>query len=180
MLHNGRPKDLNGIGEAEAGVYDFLDNLNIEYETAVHENAANMEICKEIEKTLKAPICKNLFLCNRQKTAFYLLLMPGDKPFKTKELSSQIQSARLSFGDAEDMERLLKTPAGSASVLGLIYDNENAVKLLIDEDLFDNEYIGCHPCINTKTVKLRTEDTFTKVLKGANHNYTKVELVGLG
>ncbi|NLA72980.1 MAG: prolyl-tRNA synthetase associated domain-containing protein [Clostridiales bacterium] len=179
MLHSGRPKNLNRIGEAEAGVYDFLDFLDIEYETAEHESAANMAICKQIEKTLKAPICKNLFLCNRQKTAFYLLLMPGGKPFKTKELSSQIQSARLSFGSAEDMERLLTTPAGSASVLGLIYDKENAVKLLVDEDLLSNEYIGCHPCINTKTVKLRTKDLFTKVLKKANHKYTKVKLIGL-
>ncbi|HZJ75090.1 MAG TPA: prolyl-tRNA synthetase associated domain-containing protein, partial [Clostridia bacterium] len=177
MLHNGRPRNLNEIGEAEAGVYDFLDYLDIKYETAEHKSAANMEICKQIEKTLKAPICKNLFLCNRQKTAFYLLLMPGDKPFKTKELSSQIQSARLSFASAEDMEKLIKTPAGSASVLGLIYDKENAVKLLVDEDLLSNEYIGCHPCINTKTVKLRTEDLFNKVLKKANHNFTKVRLI---
>ncbi|HZK20889.1 MAG TPA: prolyl-tRNA synthetase associated domain-containing protein [Oscillospiraceae bacterium] len=179
MLHNGRPKDVDGIGEIESEVYDFLDFLNIEYETAVHESALNMEICKEIEKTLKAPICKNLFLCNRQKTAFYLLLMPGDKPFKTKELSAQIQSARLSFANEKDMERLLKTSAGSASVLGLMYDKENAVKLLVDEDLFDNEYIGCHPCINTKTVKLKTKDMFTKVIGGLNHNYTKVRLKGL-
>ena len=178
MLHSGRPRNLNRIGEAEAGVYDFLDFLDIEYETAEHESAANMAICKQIEKTLKAPICKNLFLCNRQKTAFYLLLMPGSKPFKTKELSAQIQSSRLSFANEADMEKYLKTSPGSASVLGLMNDKENAVTLIVDRDVLKEEYIGCHPCVNTSTVKLRTEDVFTKILKAVNHKYTVVTLNG--
>ena len=110
-----------------------------------------MEACNEIDAILQVTICKNLFLCNRQKTNFYLLMMPGDKPFKTKELSSQINSARLSFASPEDMERLLDITPGSVSIMGLMNDKENAVQLLVDEDVLQGEYLGCHPCINTSS-----------------------------
>ena len=107
-LKKGRPSDLSGREEKEIRVYDFLDGLNIEYMRVDHEAADNMEVCAAIDEVLEATICKNLFLCNRQKTNFYLLMMPGDKPFKTKEISSQINSARLSFAGAEEMEQFLK------------------------------------------------------------------------
>ena len=111
--------------------------------------AGNMEACNEIDAVLGVLICKNLFLCNRQRTSFYLLLMPGDKPFKTKELSKQINSSRLSFGTGEEMEELLGVSPGSASVMGLMNDPEGRVRLLVDEDVLAGEFFGCHPCINT-------------------------------
>lgn len=178
MVHKGRPQDLCGRDEMEIKVYDFLDSLNIEYETAEHPSAGDMEACKEIEKELKAPICKNLFLCNRQKTVFYLLMMPGDKPFKTKELSSQINSARLSFADENDMKKHLGTAPGAASVLGLMNDKQGEVQLLVDEDVLKEALIGCHPCVNTSTIKLKTNDIFEKILPAVNHNYITVRLIG--
>ena len=102
-LYNGRPENADGRLEREVRTYDFLDSLGIEYQRTDHERADNMEACNEIDAVLGVIICKNLFLCNRQKTNFYLLMMPGDKKFKTKELSKQINSARLSFADADDM-----------------------------------------------------------------------------
>lgn len=96
-LYKGRPEDTQGRLDKEIRVYDLLDSLGIEYERTDHERTDTMEACNEIDAILQVTICKNLFLCNRQKTNFYLLMMPGDKPFKTKELSSQINSARLSF-----------------------------------------------------------------------------------
>lgn len=178
MVYNGRPENTHGREQTEIRVYDFLDFLNIEYETADHPGAFDMESCREIEKILGVPICKNLFLCNRQKTAFYLLMTPGGKPFKTKELSSQIQSARLSFADGNDMKKYLATSPGAASVLGLMNDKDNAVRLLVDEDVQKEEYIGCHPCVNTSTVRLRTSDVFGKFLGAVKHAYTAVRLTG--
>ena len=137
-----------------------------------------MEACNEIDAILQVTICKNLFLCNRQKTNFYLLMMPGDKPFKTKELSSQINSARLSFASPEDMERLLDITPGSVSIMGLMNDKENAVQLLVDEDVLQGEYLGCHPCINTSSLKLRTKDVIEKFLPAVHHEMTTVHLIG--
>ena len=137
-----------------------------------------MEACNEIDAILQVTICKNLFLCNRQKTNFYLLMMPGDKPFKTKELSSQINSARLSFASPEDMERLLDITPGSVSIMGLMNDKENAVQLLVDEDVLKGEYLGCHPCINTSSLKLRTKDVIEKFLPAVHHEMTTVHLIG--
>ena len=143
-----------------------------------HEAAGTMEVCDRIDAVLGVIICKNLFLCNRQKTQFYLLMMPGNKKFKTKELSAQINSARLSFAEAEDMVKYLDIEPGSVSVMGLMNDKDHAVKLLIDEDVLASEDLGCHPCVNTSSLKLKTADVLEKFLPATGHDYVKVHLVG--
>ncbi len=177
-LLNGRPDDLKDRLEKEIRTYDYLDKLGIEYQRVDHEAADTMEACKEVDKLLGVEMCKNLMLCNRQKTDFYLLLMPGDKKFKTKELSTQINSARLSFADGEDMEKYLDIVPGSLSVLGLMNDHNNDVRLLIDKDTLDSEYIGCHPCINTSSLKIKMSDIIDKYLPATGHDYTEVCLIG--
>lgn len=177
-LFKGRPQNMEGRLSREVRVYDLLDSLGIEYLRTDHAQADTMEACNEIDKVLEVLICKNLFLCNRQKTKYYLLMMPGDKPFKTKELSSQINSARLSFASAEAMEEYLDILPGSVSVMGLMNDKENAVTLLVDEDVLEGEYVGCHPCVNTSSLKIKTEDIFDKFLKAVGHTATVVHLSG--
>ncbi len=169
MLVNGRPENTAGRLDKEIRVYDFLDSLGISYQRIDHEAAMTMEACAAVDLALEATICKNLMLCNRQCTQFYLLLMPGDKPFKTKELSKQIESSRLSFAAPEYMARFLDITPGSLSVLGLMNDQENKVQLLIDSDILDGEYFGCHPCINTSSLKLRMQDLLEKILPAVNH-----------
>ena len=175
-IFKGRPIDLTNRQNKEIKVYDFLDKLNIEYDRVDHNGADTMELCKDIENELECKICKNLFLCNRQKTNFYLLLLPGDKPFLTKDLSKQIGSARLSFADNSYMEKFLDIHPGSVSVLGLVNDIDNNVKLLIDEDVLLDEYIGCHPCVNTSSLKIKTKDLLEKIIPSMNHEYTVVKL----
>ena len=177
-LEKGAPTDLEVRSAREVRTYDFLDKLGIEYERVDHAAADTMEVCAEIDRVLGATICKNLFLCNRQCTVFYLLMMPGDKPFKTKELSAQIGSARLSFASPEKMLEHLDILPGAVSVLGLMNDHEKAVNLLVDEDVLSGEYVGCHPCVNTSSLKIRTEDIFGKFLSATGHTVRKVRLVG--
>ena len=148
----------------------------INYWRTDHEAAGTMEDCNEIDRILDVLICKNLFLCNRQKTKFYMLMMPGDKPFKTKELSAQIHSARLSFAPEEYMEEYLDITPGSVSIMGLMNDTDNQVQLLVDEDVLQGEFLGCHPCINTSSLKLRTKDVFEKFLPAVHHEYMVVRL----
>lgn len=176
ILEQGRPTDCTGRLETEIRVYDFLDSLQLSYQRIDHEAAMTMEACAAVDAALGATICKNLLLCNRQCTDFYLLLMPGDKPFKTKELSKQIGSSRLSFADGAYMEEYLDITPGSLSVLGLMNDRENRVQLLIDEDLLQGEYIGCHPCINTSSLRLRTEDLLEKIIPAMGHPPRRVHL----
>ncbi len=177
-LENGRPESCSGREAREVRAYDLLDSLQISYERVDHERAETMEICAGINETLGATICKNLFLCNRQGTAFYLLMMPGDKVFKTKELSAQIGSARLSFASPEKMLEYLDILPGAVSVLGLANDKSRAVQLLVDEDVLKGEYVGCHPCVNTSSLKLKTCDVFEKLLPATGHTYRTVHLVG--
>ena len=123
-------------------------------------------------------MCKNLFLCNRRKTEYYLLLLPGEKPLRTKELSAQIPTTRLSFASGEDMEEYLHVTPGSATVLALLFDTDQKVKLLVDEELLREDYIGCHPCVNTSSLKIQSEDLFGKILKALNHDFIVVHLSG--
>ena len=177
-LSDGRPKSVEGRLPREVRTYDLLDSLGIEYKRTDHERADTMEACNVIDEILGVVICKNLFLCNRQKTAFYLLMMPGGKKFKTKELSAQINSARLSVAEPEDMLKYLDIEPGSVSIMGLMNDKDHAVQLLIDEDVLKDEYLGCHPCVNTSSLKMRTEDVIRKFLPAVGHDYKTVHLVG--
>ena len=174
----GRPADETGRLPREIRTYDFLDALGIPYQRTDHERADNMEACNEIDAVLGVIICKNLFLCNRQKTKFYLLMMPGDKKFKTKELSKQIHSARLSFADAEAMLKYLDIEPGAVSIMGLMNDHDHDVQLLIDEDILEDEYLGCHPCVCTSSLKMKTKDVVEKFLPATEHEYITVHLTG--
>ncbi len=176
QLYNGRPTDLSGRLDKEKRVYDLLDELGIEYARVDHPAAETMEACEEIEKVLGVEICKNLFLCNRQKTDFYLLMMPGSKPFKTKDITKQLGCARLSFAGAKFMQEFLDITPGSVSVMGLMNDKENRVRLVIDKDILDGEYIGCHPCINTSSLSIKTQDIINKFLPAVTHEPTIVEM----
>ena len=175
-LVNGRPANCAGRLEKEIRCYDLLDSLGIDYQRIDHEAAMTMEACEEIDRVLDAVICKNLLLCNRQCTEFYLLMLPGDKHFKTSVLSKEIGSSRLSFAAPEYMEKFLDISPGSVSVLGLMNDGENHVQLLMDEDVLKGEYIGCHPCINTSSLTLSTNDVLNKFLPYTDHNVLYVNL----
>jgi len=175
LLH-GRPENAQGRLDKEMRCYDILDRLGIEYERTDHIAAMTMEDCLEIDRILEVIICKNLFLCNRQKTKFYLLMMPGDKIFKTRDLSSQIGTSRLSFADAEDMEKYLDITPGSVSVMGLMNDKDNHVQLLIDRPVAESELLGCHPCVNTSSLRLKTSDVLEKFLPAVHHEAILVDL----
>lgn len=193
-IYNGRPVDTTDRLEREIRVYDLLDNIGVAYDRLDHAAAMTMEVCEDInaafgrmtleefkaesddERTKHAIVCKNLFLCNRQKTKFYLLMTPGDKKFLTKNLSAQINSARLSFAGEEEMLKYLDITPGSVSVLGLMNDHDNAVQLLIDSDVLLSEYVGCHPCVNTSSLRMRTSDLIEKILPAIHHSPVIVNL----
>ena len=168
-LVNGRPQTNEGRLSKEIRCYDLLDSLGVEYQRIDHEAAMTMEACVEIDKALNAVISKNLLLCIRQKTAFYLLMLPGEKHFKTSTFSKTIGSSRLSFADPEHMEEFLDITPGSVSVLGLMNDKENHVQLIMDEDILKGEYFGCHPCINTSSLRLKVSDLMEKIIPAMGH-----------
>ena len=175
-LVTGRPADCTGRLDKEIRCYDLLDSLGLPYQRIDHDAAMTMEACAAVDEVLEATICKNLLLCNRQGTDFYLLMTPGDKVFKTSDLSRKIGSSRLSFAKAEAMEALLDITPGSLSVLGLMNDRENKVSLLIDEEVLRGEYIGCHPCVNTSSLRLRTDDLLRTILPALGHEPRLVSL----
>ena len=171
-LLQGRPENIEGRLPVEIACYDMLDKLEIPYARVDHDEAATLEACEAVDVALGTEICKNLFLCNRQKTQFYLLLIEGSKVFKTKYLSQQLGCARLSFGAPEDMERLIGVTPGSATVLALMNDPDNAVQLVIDRPVTQQEYMGCHPCKNTSSLKIKTADLMEKIIPAMHHTPT--------
>ena len=169
VLVEGRPADCTGRLAKEVRVYDLLDSLGVTYQRIDHEPAMTMEACAEIARVLDATICKNLLLCNRQCTSFYLLMLPGEKSFKTSTFSKTIGSSRLSFADPQYMEEFLDITPGSVSVMGLMNDKDHRVELIMDEDILKGEYIGFHPCINTSSLRLKTADLMEKVIPAMGH-----------
>ena len=172
--YEGRPSQPRSAGEDSC--YDLLERLSIRFFRVDHSPAGTIALCHAVEAVLGTDICKNLFLCNRQKTEFYLLLLRGDKPFKTKYLSRQLGVSRLSFADGADMERLLGIQPGNATVLGLKNDKEQAVRLVIDRSVLEAERFACHPCINTSTVSFLTSDLVEKLLPALGYTPTVVDL----
>ena len=169
VLVEGRPADCTGRLAKEVRVYDLLDSLGVTYQRIDHEPAMTMEACAEIDRVLDATICKNLLLCNRQCTSFYLLMLPGEKSFKTSTFSKTIGSSRLSFADPQYMEEFLDITPGSVSVMGLMNDKDHRVELIMDEDILKGEYIGFHPCINTSSLRLKTADLMEKIIPAMGH-----------
>lgn len=193
-IYKGRPGNITERQEREVRAYDLLDSIGVDYDRLDHAPAMTMEVCDAVnaafgrmtleefkaedsnDRTKHAIICKNLFLCNRQKTKFYLLMISGDKKFLTKNLSAQINSSRLSFAGAEDMLKFLDVTPGSVSVLGLMNDHDHVVQLLIDSDVLQSEYVGCHPCINTSSLRMKTKDLMEKVIPALQHEPVIVNL----
>ena len=174
IFHNARPE--GELPPQESAAFDLLDTLGMDYDRVSHDAAFNMELCADVSAVLGVSVCKNLFLCNRQKTSFYLLCMPPDKPFHTKDLSAQINSSRLSFAPEDSLWELLHCHPGSATVLGLANDTEHRVQLLLDREVYDAPYMSCHPCICTSTLKLKTSDVLTRLLPHTGHEVTVVDL----
>lgn len=173
----GRPQDLSGRAQAEIRTYDFLDREGITYwQMDLGKAVYTMEDCRQAEEALDTLIPKNLFLCNRQQTSFYLLMMAAGKNFRTGQVSKEVGSSRLAFAPEEWMVRLLDIHPGAVSVMGLINDREHKVQLLIDRDLLQVPSIGCHPCVNTSCIKIRTKDLLEKFLPAAGYDYLPVEL----
>lgn len=175
-IYDGRPEDTTGRLEKEIRTYDLLDKLGIEYKRVDHDPADTIDNCIEVEKVIGVDICKNLFLCNRQQTKFYVLMMPGKKPFKTKDITSQIGSSRLSFAPEEKMLEFLDITPGSVSIMGLMNDKGNNIQLLLDREIANSDYIRCHPCINTSTLKIKTSDILEKFLPYVGHDAILVDL----
>ncbi len=174
LCHNTRPSGR--LPEQEQAAFDLLEKLGMEYDCVSHDAAFNMELCADVAAALGVPVCKNLFLCNRQQTAFYLLCMMPDKPFRTKDLSAQIGSSRLSFAPEERLWELLRCHPGSATILGLANDTEHRVQLLLERAVYEAPYLSCHPCICTSTLKLKTGDVLEKLLPAVDHEAIVVDL----
>ncbi len=176
IVYHGRPENPEQRLSKEVAVYDLLDELGIAYDRIDHEAIFTIEGCNNIDGVLGIHLCKNIFLCNSQKTKFYLLLMPGEKRFVTKDFCKQIVSPRLSFAPAEFMEEYLDITPGSVSVMGLMNDKEHHVQLVIDQDVLKEEYIGFHPCINTSSMRIAMKDLLEKFLPAVEHEYMTVDL----
>ena len=174
IIHQGAPEDLRS--ENEAAVYRFLTDLGIPFTRIDHEPVQTMEDCQAIDRALGGEICKNLFLCNQQKTQFYLLLIQETKSFKTKDVSKQLGVSRLSFGTPEHMEQLLHIHPGAVSPMGLLFESAKDVRLIMDSDLPSGEYLGCHPCVNTASIRMRMQDFLNVYLPATGHEPTFVSI----
>lgn len=178
VLYTGAPEDRGAREQVERECYELLEKLSIPFCRVDHDRADTIDDCRLVEDVIGVHICKNLFLQNRQGTQFFLLMMAGDKPFRTAEVSKLLGVSRLSFGSTEKMEELLHCTPGSVSILGLMHDKNRRITLLVDEDIWNSEYIRCHPLKNTSTLRIATEDVKAVLLPYLGHRATVLRITG--
>ena len=157
-------------------VYETLESLGIPYERVDTDEAITMEDCIAIGERLQTPIVKTLLLCNRQQTNFYLFVTTSEKPFSTKNFSHAMEISRVSFASPEQLESMLGTVVGSASVLSLLHDPENRVQLVLDRDALQASWYGCSDTTTTGYMKLPTADLLEKFLPAVHHEPIYIEV----
>lgn len=160
----------------EMKTYQILDKLNIKYERIDHEAVSSMEECVEVNKKLKVEIRKNIFLCNSKKTTFFLFVLPANKPFDTKKFCQKLGLSHVSFANEEYMEKYLGTKPGSATIMGLLCDEDDYVQVILDKEIIEEEYFGCNPGQNTSHIKIKTEDLLKKFLPYVKHRPKIIEM----
>lgn len=149
-------------------VTEKLNELSIAYTMLEHQPIMTMAEGEAIANALGVKACKNLFLVNRYGEHF-LPLLSGEKRLDTKSIAKQIGSSHLSFASAYDLQDYLSVEQGAVSVLALMFDEDKRVKLIIDQDVVNQEFIGCHPCVNTCSLKLRTKDVLNRFMPAVGH-----------
>lgn len=174
QLIKGRPANYKNRLEKEQKIYELLDKLEIEYFYVDHEPFMTMEDSRVVDDLLESTVCKNIFLCDKKRKNFFLLMMPGYKRLDTKDLSKKLECSSLSFAKEEKLLEFLNSTSGSVSMLGLMNDINKNVQLAIDNEILYGEYIGLHPCINTTSLKIRIDQLLNVFLKEIEHDYIVV------
>lgn len=157
-------------------VYETLEKLSIPFVRVDTDEAITMEDCIAIAEKLETPVVKTLLLCNRQQTNFYLFVTTSDKPFSTKNFSRAMEISRVSFASAEQLESMLGTKVGSASVLSLLHDPEHRVQLVFDRQALEEKWYGCSDTTTTGYMKLPTADVLHTFLPFVGHVPTMIDV----
>jgi Ala-tRNA(Pro) deacylase len=173
-IRTSTPEDMKNPTGKKA--FKMLDQLKIPYECVSNDAVSTMEECRAIEEVLGTEIRKNIFLCNKKNTSFFLIVLPADKNLDVDTLSAKIGIPKLSFASADSMQQHLGAQPGSASVMGLINDEDEYVQLIIDKEVAEAEWYGCNPGINTAHLRLKTSDLLNKFLPKIYHKAKIVEL----
>ena len=153
--------------EMESCVCRLLETLGISWQMMHHAPVRTSADCTEIERELHTSGCKNLFLRGSSGTAWYLVLLPPEEKADLRALAVQLGEKRLSFAGKEDVKNILHTEPGAVSILCLCFETAEQVRVLIHRKILEKETIGCHPCINTASLKLSVRDLTEKFLEPA-------------
>ena len=160
------------VNETQRKVYAALERLGIPVERIDNDPAVTMEDCEAVDAALGVPTVKTLLLCNRQQTMFYLYVMPGDKPFSTKDFGAALQISRVSFAPAEKLREFLGTEVGATTPLSLVADPDKRVRLIIDKAAVAPEAIGFPDGTTTCYMRMRTADLLGQFIPAAGHEPT--------
>ena len=160
------------VNETQRKVYAVLERLGIPVERIDNDPAVTMEDCEAVDAALGVPTVKTLLLCNRQQTMFYLYVMPGDKPFSTKDFGAALQISRVSFAPAEKLREFLGTEVGATTPLSLVADPDKRVRLIIDKAAVAPEAIGFPDGTTTCYMRMRTTDLLGLFIPAAGHEPT--------
>ncbi len=151
-----------------------LKELGIQYELIEHKAVFNMEEMDALGKDFfkGVAICKNLFVRDQKGKRHFLVTMKEEKQANLAEIAKSCLAMKLSFASEERLKKYLNLTPGAVTPLAIINDEQKAVEVILDKDLFKEDKIGVHPGVNTATVIISPVD-LEKYIK-ANGNKLKM------
>jgi len=170
---NEKPKEFEN--ETQRMIYEALEELKIPFDRVENDFMISMEDCEAVNKKMNTRMAKNLFLCNRQKTEFYLFITKDNKHFNTKIFSKAMGISRVSFAPEETLTEYLGTKIGATTIFSLVYDKDCKVHLVIDKDVLEEKFHACNDGTNNAHIKITTKDLMEKYLKYTKHEPVIIE-----
>lgn len=163
------------ITEREKIVYEMFDKLGIVYKKYEHKAVYTIEEAKELNIDMPGRHCKNIFICDRKKRSFFLIILPEDKKLDFRIIENKLSYKGLRFAPEEMLHKYLGVEAGSVTPFGLINDIGKKVEVIVDKDIITADYVSFHPNVNTSTVTIAVED-FNKFLQWCENKLRYIDL----
>ena len=169
IVKQGRPEDFDKRPEKEQRVYEFLDELGIDYLYLDHQEEFSMGDAADADEAIGVVGAKNVFLRDKKRRNYFLILVNGTKRIDLKPISELTGIKKLTFCHEDDLDEVLGLTPGAVTPLGLLNDPEGRVQLIIDESLQDEELFAMHPCVNTVTIRMSNQDFMNTVIPAMGH-----------
>ena len=152
-----------------------LQELGITFDVVEHPPAFTTEQADSYIEGMEGVRTKSMFLTNKKKTQYYLLIMDDKKRLDMDDFKVQVGADRIRMASLDSLAEKMSLPAGTVSPFGLLNNEEKDIQVYFDIEIIDEERMTFHPNTNEKTIFISTQHLF-KFLQDLGYSYQVLEL----